>query len=85
LTAFGFIANGSWRPIYWFPFALDTLSLVLTFFWYHPVNQYIHEEGASTWQQILETDFVGSFVFIAGLVLFLLGLSFGGSRYPWYV
>lgn len=56
----------------------------MTFFWYHPVNQYIHEEGATTWQQVKETDFIGCFIFIAGLVLFLLGLSFGGSTYPWY-
>ncbi|OCK74612.1 trichothecene efflux pump [Lepidopterella palustris CBS 459.81] len=83
IIAFAFIANGSWRPIYWFPMALDAASLILTFFFYHPVNQYIHEVGTSTWAQILETDFVGCFVFIAGLVLFLLGLSFGGSRYPW--
>ncbi|OQU94856.1 hypothetical protein CLAIMM_01147 [Cladophialophora immunda] len=80
---FAFTRDGTWRPIFWLPFALDAASLILTFFWYHPIDQYIHEAGKSTWSQLMETDFVGCFFFIAGLVLFLLGLSFGGNKYPW--
>ncbi|OQU93620.1 hypothetical protein CLAIMM_00102 [Cladophialophora immunda] len=83
VVAFSFIATSTWRWIYWFPFILDGISLVMTILWYHPMNQYIHEMGTSTWRQILETDFIGCFTFIAGLVVFLLGLSFGGSEFPW--
>jgi len=34
-------------------------------------------------QQLKEFDYVGTFLFMAGLVLFLMGLSWGGSVYPW--
>lgn len=28
-------------------------------------------------------DFVGMVLFVAGLVLFLMGLGWGGQKYPW--
>ena len=47
------------------------------------MNQYIREEGKTRWDQVKETDFIGCFLFAAGLTLFLLGISFGGSTFPW--
>ena len=64
---------------------MDCTSLLLVFFFYHPLNQYIHEEGKTAWGQVKETDFGGCFLFISGIVLFLLGISFGGNQFPWYV
>jgi hypothetical protein len=55
----------------------------LVFFFYHPVNQYIHEEGKTVWQQALSLDWVGTILLISGLVLFLLGITFGGGQFPW--
>lgn len=83
IIAFGFIKNGSWRPIFWLCFALDAASFVLVFFFYWPMNQYIHEEGKTAWDQVKETDFLGCFLFAAGLTLFLLGISFGGAQFAW--
>lgn len=74
---------GTWRPVYWLPFGLDAIAFVLVFFFYHPIDQYIHEEGKTTWDQVKETDFVGCLLFIAGLALLLVGISFGGNQYPW--
>ena len=34
-------------------------------------------------QELRDLDFGGMFLFIAGLLLFLMGLSWGGSLYPW--
>jgi hypothetical protein len=34
-------------------------------------------------QELREMDFGGLFLFTAGSLLFLLGLSWGGSSYPW--
>lgn len=34
-------------------------------------------------EQIKRVDFVGVILFVAGLLLFLMGLSWGGSVYPW--
>lgn len=63
---------------------LNCVALALTLFFYHPVNQYITEEGKTKWQQVKSLDWIGVFLFAAGLVLFLLGLSFGGNKYPWF-
>jgi hypothetical protein len=51
---------------------------------YHPINQYITEEGKTRWKQVKSFDYIGISLFTASLVLFLLGLSFGGTTYPWY-
>jgi hypothetical protein len=63
---------------------LNGIALALTVFFYHPVNQYIIEKGKTKWQQVKSLDWIGVFLFAAGLVLFLLGLSFGGNKYPWF-
>jgi len=34
-------------------------------------------------QQLRDFDFVGTVLFIGGFLVFLLGLSWGGSVYPW--
>lgn len=83
LIAFAMVKNSTWRNFFWLNFALNGASLILCILFYHPVNQYIVEEGKTRWQQIQRFDFLGIFLFAAGLVLFLLGLSFGGTTYPW--
>lgn len=84
IVAYSFLANGSWRPIFWLPFALNIIAFVLVFFFYRPMNQYIKEEGKTRWDQLKETDWLGNTLFIGGVVLFLVGLSFGGTTFPWY-
>jgi hypothetical protein len=73
----------TWRDFFWITFALNGMSLIMCILFYHPVNQYITEEGRTRWQQVKSFDFTGIGLFTSGLVLFLLGLSFGGSTFPW--
>jgi ATP/ADP translocase len=35
------------------------------------------------WQMIRDFDFIGLILFTGGLLIFLMGLSWGGSLYPW--
>ncbi|KAF2491932.1 trichothecene efflux pump [Lophium mytilinum] len=77
------VKYASWRAAYWLPFAMNFFAGSLVFFFYHPVNQYIREEGKTVWQQALALDWIGTFLLISGLVLFLLGITFGGSQFPW--
>ncbi|KAK1762784.1 trichothecene efflux pump [Phialemonium atrogriseum] len=77
------VKHASWRYVYWLPFAMDCLCLVLVFFFYHPINQYIKEENKTRLQQAMSLDWVGFFLLLSGLVLFLLGISFGGNVFPW--
>ncbi|CAK7202258.1 hypothetical protein SEUCBS139899_004980 [Sporothrix eucalyptigena] len=86
VIARSFINNTSsgWRWSYYIGIILNTITLVLFFFLYHPptYNQ-LHVAGKSKWQAVKEIDYVGIFLFVAGCVLFLIGLSWGGSIYPW--
>jgi hypothetical protein len=35
------------------------------------------------WEQFKRQDFIGMCLYIAGLVLLLMGVSWGGGSYPW--
>lgn len=50
---------------------------------YHPPNFDELHKNRSRWQEVKDIDFGGVVLFCAGLILFLLGLSWGGSAYPW--
>jgi hypothetical protein len=77
------IKYNTWRSAYWVALALNGTGFFLVLFFYHPQNQYILEEGKTRLGQLKSLDFTGLFLFTAGLILFLMGLSFGGVKYPW--
>jgi len=39
--------------------------------------------GASRLQMLKKFDFFGLFLFTGGFLIFLMGLSWGGSVHPW--
>ena len=43
----------------------------------------LHIGGKSKLKQLRTLDWMGIFLFTAGLVVFLIGLNWGGSSYPW--
>jgi hypothetical protein len=83
LLGYGFVKSSSWRSLFWLNFAFNGAALIMCILFYHPINQYITEEGKTRWQQVKSFDYTGISLFTAGLVLFLLGLSFGGTTFPW--
>ena len=51
---------------------------------YHPPDFYeLHNRRRTRWQEIKELDYIGIFLYSGGLLLFLMGLSWGGILYPW--
>ncbi|KAK7191532.1 hypothetical protein DPSP01_011049 [Paraphaeosphaeria sporulosa] len=73
-----------WRWSYYLGIILSGITIILYQFLYHPPTyDQLHVSGKTKWQQFKELDFVGIFLFIAGTVLFLIGLSWGGTTYPW--
>lgn len=73
-----------WRWSYYIGLILAVIATVLYHFLYHPPRYaQLHVEGKSKWEMFKELDFIGIFLFIAGSVLFLIGLSWGGTSYPW--
>lgn len=73
-----------WRWSYYLGIICNALALVGYVAFYHPPTyDQLHVHGKTKWQQFKELDFIGLFLFLAGCVLFLIGLSWGGSKYTW--
>jgi hypothetical protein len=63
---------------------MSGLTVILYQVAYHPPSYaQLHVHGKSKWQMFKELDFIGIFLYVAGLVVFLVGLSWGGGVYPW--
>jgi len=56
---------------------------LLTHFHSPPRYAQLHVHGKTQWQQFKELDFGGLLLFFGGMVLFLVGCSWGGTVYPW--
>jgi len=73
-----------WRWSYYLGIIMSGLAIILYQFMYHPPTyDQLHVHGKTKFQMFKELDFVGIFLYVAGLVLFLVGLSWGGTTYPW--
>jgi hypothetical protein len=49
----------------------------------YTIQEMLHIGGKSKLKQLKTLDWMGIFLFTAGLVVFLIGLNWGGSSYPW--
>jgi MFS family permease len=80
-----FIENTApgWRLSYYIGIGLNVITLVLYQFLYHPPTFKQLHVGKTRMQQAAELDWIGIFLWIAGCVLFIIGLSWGGTTYPW--
>ncbi|KAF7593965.1 hypothetical protein BBP40_010472 [Aspergillus hancockii] len=76
--------NGNWRWIFYIYIILIVLSTLLMFIFYHPPTfAQLHGKQTSKREELKKTDWIGIFLLTAGLALFLLGISWGGSPQPW--
>jgi len=58
--------------------------MLLWFFFYHPPSYVqLHGKKSSKIEELKKIDFIGVFFLVAGLTLFLLGISWGGLAVPW--
>jgi hypothetical protein len=62
---------------------INAVSGLLFFFFYFPPTFEEKFQNRTRMQQIKDFDYFGTFLFLAGFTLFLLGLSWGGSVYAW--
>jgi MFS family permease len=82
--AYGFVLSTSagWRWCYYLLIITNAVSTLCYFFFYHPPTFHMLTKE-SRWQQVKKIDYIGLFLFTGGLVVFLLGLTWGGAVYPW--
>ncbi|KAF2008021.1 MFS general substrate transporter [Amniculicola lignicola CBS 123094] len=82
-TAFILHTEAGWRWVYYLLIILNFLTTALYAVFYFPPT-FHQKHGRDTIMQWLKNfDYVGLLLYTAGLVLFILGLSSGGSLYPW--
>lgn len=74
---------GSWRGIYYLGIGIHGASTLLWLLFYFPPEfEHLHR-NRTRMSELRDMDFGGIFLFLAGSVLFVLGLSWGGQLYPW--
>jgi MFS family permease len=70
-----------WRGCYYIATSITGVTTILFYIFYHPPTfELLHKGRERTWKSILlMIDLGGLFLFTAGMVLFLLGVSWGGQ------
>ncbi|EPE10416.1 trichothecene efflux pump [Ophiostoma piceae UAMH 11346] len=77
------IPSLGWRWCFYVNIICTGLAVVLLFFFYHPPTFDLLHERKTKRSILKDLDYVGIFLWTAGLTVFLMGVSFGGSIYPW--
>ncbi|KAJ4303552.1 hypothetical protein N0V90_002450 [Kalmusia sp. IMI 367209] len=75
----------NWRICYYIMIAFQTINLAMLWFFYHPPSFKVKqaEHGKTKRELLREFDWIGLFLFLAGCTLFIVGVSWGGTLYPW--
>lgn len=71
------------HSIYYLLITMNGLTALLFFFCYHPPNFTMKHGRVSKGNFIKHFDYVGTLMVTLGLLLFLMGLSWGGTLYAW--
>ncbi|KAH7336262.1 fungal trichothecene efflux pump [Rhexocercosporidium sp. MPI-PUGE-AT-0058] len=74
--------HGSWRYIGIVCGVWAFIGVAMTFVFYHPPPR-VNSTGLSRKEVIAQIDFVGGFLSISGMILFIAGLLWGGYQYKW--
>jgi hypothetical protein len=74
--------HSSWRYVGLLCGVWAFIGLALTFVFYFPPPR-VNSTGLSNREIIAQIDFVGGFLSIVGMILFVAGLLWGGYQYPW--
>lgn len=76
--------NIGWRGCYYVLIAIQLSSFLCWFFFYHPPTfRMKHGQNASVLEYIKHFDYVGTALYTGGLLVFMMGLNWGGTVYAW--
>jgi hypothetical protein len=85
IISFSFVLRTSvgWRGVFYLLTALNVVTTLCWVFFYHPPNFQMKHGKGRMWQYIKDFDYLGAFFLILGMLLFLMGISWGGTVHPW--
>ena len=72
-----------WRGVYYLLIGINVAALASWTLFYFPPTFHMKQGSKSKMYVLRNFDFVGTILYTAGLLLFLMGLSWGGGLYPW--
>lgn len=80
-----FVENPSlgWRWCFYINIIDVGLAIIFLYFFYHPPTFGLLHERKTKRQLLKDLDYLGIFLWTAGLTIFLMGVSWGGKMYPW--
>ncbi|OAA57412.1 Fungal trichothecene efflux pump [Niveomyces insectorum RCEF 264] len=82
-TAFVLYTGQGWRWAYYFLIIANVTAAVLYTLFYFPPSFHQKHGSDSIMRWVKNYDYIGMFLYVSGLLLFILGLSWGGGIYPW--
>ncbi|KIW77150.1 hypothetical protein Z517_09596 [Fonsecaea pedrosoi CBS 271.37] len=72
-----------WRSVYYLLLGYNVLALILWTLFYYPPSFKIKHGTDKKMHWIKNFDYVGSFLLTSGFVVFLFGISVGGTQFAW--
>ena len=72
----------SWRWCFYINLPLGAVTVVVIGIWFHSPKRALEKKVALI-QRVKQLDLIGTSVFIVTIVVCLLALQWGGSKYPW--
>ncbi|KAF2261286.1 MFS general substrate transporter [Lojkania enalia] len=81
--AYIFQTSVGWRGIFYLLIALNGSCTLAWYFFYKPPTFNMKHSSSTKRQFLLDFDYIGTLLFTMGLLLFLMGISWGGTLHPW--
>lgn len=75
--------DATWRGGYYLLIALNGLSTILFYLCYHPPTFKMLHRNKAFLHLLMWFDWGGLILYTAGFTCFLIGLNWGGNKYPW--
>ncbi|KAH8806100.1 major facilitator superfamily domain-containing protein [Xylogone sp. PMI_703] len=73
----------TWRWCFYINLPIGAVSMIVTIFVLHLPNQTLDAQASGWRAKLLQLDPIGNLAFFPGVVCLILGLQWGGTKYPW--
>jgi len=75
-------AHSSWRWIGAICAIWSAIGFIMTAVFYFPPPR-VNSQGLSRKEVLKQIDYLGGLLSISGMILFMMGMQWGGYQYPW--